>query len=56
MEAGRFLTAEDKKLLEQSYKNQREGKLVSSKQLRKELLQDVARGMKDTLDGKVTEV
>ena len=32
-----FLTAEEKKLLEESYKNEKEGKLLSSKQLRKVL-------------------
>ncbi len=56
MDIDRFLSIEEKELLEQSYKNQREGKLVSSKQLRKELLQDIAIGIKDILDGKVTEV
>ena len=32
-----FLTTEEKELLEQSYKNEKEGKLVSSKNLRKQL-------------------
>lgn len=32
-----FLTVEEKKLLEESYKNEKEGKLLSSKQLRKVL-------------------
>lgn len=32
-----FLTNEERKLLDQSYKNEKEGKLVSSKNLRKQL-------------------
>ncbi len=32
-----FLTAEEKQLLEDSYTHEREGKLVSSKELRKQL-------------------
>ena len=32
-----FLTTEEKRLLEESYKNEKEGKLVSSSNLRKQL-------------------
>jgi len=32
-----FLTTEEKKLLEESYKNEKQGKLVSGKELRKQL-------------------
>ena len=32
-----FLTAEESKLLEESYRNEREGKLISSRDIRKEL-------------------
>lgn len=32
-----FLTAEEDSLLEESYKNEKEGKLISSKDLKKEL-------------------
>ncbi len=32
-----FLTVEEKLLLEESFKNEKEGKLISSKELRKEL-------------------
>jgi len=32
-----FLTREEKQLLEESYKNEKEGNLISSKELRKKL-------------------
>ena len=32
-----FLTTEEKQLLEESFKNEKEGRLVSSKELRKQL-------------------
>ncbi len=39
-----FLTSEEAKLLEESYRHEQEGKLISNKGLRKKLVQQERRG------------